>query len=124
MVDLIERLAAHAHEQWSGWMRYLFSKSTENPDGTVTIPKWAVDRWRRQVATAYHDLPEQEKESDRDEGRSVLAVVDGKADPQFQLIADEGPATFAERLLGIGKVKARLKDIEAAHLAGRRSGHD
>jgi hypothetical protein len=33
-----EALAELAHEQWVGWMRYMFSKSQFNDDGTVTIP--------------------------------------------------------------------------------------
>lgn len=72
---MIEELADLAHQQWSGWMKYLFSKSTENKDGTVTIPKWAVDRWKRQMSTPYNHLPEEEKESDRVEARKVLAVI-------------------------------------------------
>lgn len=68
----IEHGAAIAHEQWSGWMKYLFEKSTQNADGTVTIPKWAVDRWTRQMNTPYVELPESEKESDRIEARKYL----------------------------------------------------
>lgn len=72
---LREPLASLAHEQWSGWMRYLFEKSTLNADGTATIPAWAVERWQRQVATPYHNLPEEEKESDRAEADRVIAVI-------------------------------------------------
>jgi len=75
MNELIEALASYAHEAWSGWMRYLFKKSTENDDGTVTIPRWAVERWRRQMNTAYADLPESEKKSDRDEARKIIEVL-------------------------------------------------
>jgi len=68
-----EDLAALCHEQWSGWMEYLFSKcidkyynhKTMKPD--ITIPKWAVDKWRQQMRTAYKDLREEEKESNRKE---------------------------------------------------------
>lgn len=72
---LTEELADLAHRQWARWMEYLFEKSTLNEDGTVTIPKWAVDRWKRQVNTEYKDLPEEEKESDRNEARRVIGVV-------------------------------------------------
>lgn len=74
-LETLERLANLAHEQWSGWMQYLFEKSTKNQDGTVTIPAWAVERWQRQVATPYADLSEQEKESDRREARRVITVL-------------------------------------------------
>jgi GNAT superfamily N-acetyltransferase len=69
-----EALAAYAHEAWSGWMAYLFSTSTLNEDGTVTIPKWAVERWQRQMTTAYDQLPDSEKESDRAEADKMIAV--------------------------------------------------
>lgn len=74
---LIEPLSDYAHEAWAGWMRYLFNKSAPlNEDGTVTIPKWAVERWLRQSAASYAELPEAEKESDRDEARKMLAIVE------------------------------------------------
>lgn len=73
--DVREQLAAYAHEAWSGWMRYLFEKSRETVDGSVVIPPWAVARWTRQAATPYADLPENEKESDRDEADKMLAIV-------------------------------------------------
>ncbi len=71
-----EKLAALAHEQWSGWMQYLFSKCTYNhADGTYTIPQWAVERWSKQMETEYKDLSEDEKESDRAEADKVLVIV-------------------------------------------------
>jgi len=70
-----EKLAALAHEQWSSWMKYLFSKSAKNIDGTVIIPKWAVEGWERQMNTIYSDLLESEKENDRREADKVLLVV-------------------------------------------------
>jgi hypothetical protein len=73
--DRIERLAEYAHDAWSGWMKYLFSKSTSNEDGTVTIPKWAVNRWSRQASTKYSGLLEDEKESDRAEARRIIQAI-------------------------------------------------
>jgi hypothetical protein len=70
-----EKLAAYAHKAWAGWMDYLFEKSTLNPDGTVTIPAWAVERWKRQAKTPYAELPENEKESDRKEADFMLAII-------------------------------------------------
>lgn len=74
--DIREALADLAHKQWSGWMDYLFSVSKYNGDGSVTIPKYYVDRWKRQVNTDYRDLSEEEKESDRKEADRALAVID------------------------------------------------
>ena len=75
---LREKLAAYAHDAWSRWMKYLFSKSTKNPDGSVTIPKDLVDRWTRQMTTKYEDLPEKEKPSDRDEADTIGDIFMGK----------------------------------------------
>lgn len=70
-----EILAAHAHDMWSGWMQYMFSKSTINKDGTMTIPAWAVSRWTRQADTKYSNLPEEEKESDLKEADRILKII-------------------------------------------------
>lgn len=71
----IEILADIEHQGWSNWMKYLFSQSTENKDGSVTIPKDKVERWKRQIDTKYKDLSDKEKESDRKEVRKFLKVL-------------------------------------------------
>jgi len=84
-MNVRERLAELCHEQWSGWMEYLFSKCVENKKTTeiagntydytsLTIPSWAVERWGRQMKTPYKDLSEEEKESDRKEADKILAL--------------------------------------------------
>lgn len=77
-----EQLAEYAHEAWTGWMEYLFNKTipykpgeVQAEEGAVIIPKWAVERWKRQVDTKYSDLPEDEKESDRQEADKIIAIV-------------------------------------------------
>ena len=74
---LREKLSELSHEQWSGWMEYIFSKTVNpiEPDGSVIIPKWAVDRWKRQIATSYLDLADEEKESDRSEADRVIKII-------------------------------------------------
>jgi len=71
---LREELAKYAHEAWSGWMRYVFSESGLHSDGTMIIPKRAVERWTRQIITPYDELPEVEKDSDRDEADRILDI--------------------------------------------------
>jgi hypothetical protein len=73
--ELHERLAALAHSQWSGWMTYLFKLSTWNADGSLTIPPDSAARWKRQASTPYHELPEAEKQSDREEAERVLRAM-------------------------------------------------
>ena len=74
-MDTREKLAAYAHDAWSGWMRYMFDKSEFNDDGSVTIPASLVKRWQYQMLTPYQDLPEEMKPSDRDEADKILAIV-------------------------------------------------
>jgi len=74
--EMREKLAAHAHKMWSGWMIYMFSKCVhDNGDGSVTMPAWAVSRWERQMRTPYANLPKDEKNSDRIEADKILAIL-------------------------------------------------
>lgn len=72
MNDLREDLAQLAHEQWAGWMQYLFSKCERREDGAVIMPAWAVERWTRQMNTPYSQLSEAEQDSDRAEADKFL----------------------------------------------------
>lgn len=82
---LREALSDYAHDAWSRWMNYLFSKCTDlalTVDGgkgsnhVLVIPPSLVKRWKRQLRTHYQDLPENEKESDRQEADKMLAIID------------------------------------------------
>lgn len=75
-----EPLAALAHTQWSGWMKYMFDKSRRNPGGSITIPAALVARWTRQMQTPYADLPDEERASDRREAEKVLGLLLGLLD--------------------------------------------
>lgn len=75
--DLLEALAALEHGRWSHWQRYLHSKCIPGDDGSLTIPADLVARWTTQISTPYADLSEPEKESDRDQVRQALALIDG-----------------------------------------------
>lgn len=85
---LREALAEYAHESWAGWMKYLFERGQfegrmvpfgagEKYVQVWTMPAWAVERWTRQMNTPYSDLPESEKNSDRDEADKMLAIMEG-----------------------------------------------
>ncbi len=69
-----EKMSELAHDQWAGWMKYLFSKNDKNKDGSFTISKELVDRWERQIKTSYKDLSESEKDSDRKEADKFLKL--------------------------------------------------
>ena len=72
------RLAAYAHTAWSGWMRYLFEQSPGDTYGNVVIPASLVRRWKRQTATLYEDLPEEEQASDLVEADRILGIMHGQ----------------------------------------------
>lgn len=74
MDNIREQLADYAHDAWSDWMKYMFSKMIINDDGTATMPKWAVDRWSYQMNTKYNELSDDMKESDRDEADKILTI--------------------------------------------------
>lgn len=66
---LFEKLADFQHQIWSDWMKYLFSKciSQNGESGDMLIPRDCVFDWKRQMNTAYKDLHESEKDSDREQ---------------------------------------------------------
>jgi hypothetical protein len=70
-----EAHAALEHDIWGSWMYHMFSQGTMNPDGTWTMPAWAVERWTRQMNESYHNLSEKEKESDREQVRKHLSLI-------------------------------------------------
>ena len=70
-----ETLADLCHEQWSGWMQYLFCKGVFNEDGTWTMHKEYAERWQRQMNTPYDELSEAEQDSDRKEADKFLRVM-------------------------------------------------
>ena len=72
---VVERLADYAHSTWSGWIKYMFGKSIRSVDGSIIIPAHLVERWDRQAQTAYNDLPENERASDRVEANRIIEIV-------------------------------------------------
>ena len=74
--DLREELADLAHQQWSGWMIYLFGKTLAlGTDGSRVIPADLAERWKRQLSTRYQDLTDEEKDSDRKEADRLIRLL-------------------------------------------------
>ena len=73
--QLEETLAELCHSQWSGWMKYLFSKCETTKEKDMIIPEWAVARWLRQSNTDYDELSPEEQESDRVEARKFIKII-------------------------------------------------
>ena len=90
---LREALAALAHQQWSDWMTYLFSKCEEYQESGmgVHIPPLSANRWMRQMNTAYADLSEEEKESDRSEADRMIATFNESIRKEAAFILRRNP---------------------------------
>lgn len=89
--DLREKFAALVHDQWSGWMKYLFglcqgTKWLAGPQ--VAIPEAAEERWRRQMSTPYGQLPEEEKKSDRELAGKFIELIESYA-TRFRIRGEE-----------------------------------
>lgn len=72
---MLEKIASLQHDIWSHWMTYLFDVSILNEDGSVTIPKEKVERWKRQMSTSYFNLSASEKQSDLEQAIRVQELV-------------------------------------------------
>jgi len=98
--EMREKLAALCHDQWSGWMEYLFSKCHKAPSSIgsmAVIPGWAVLRWRRQMVTPYAKLSEEEKNSDRKEADRFLALLmHGEEQRRDELVCSGQPVASDE----------------------------
>lgn len=73
--NLVDDLAAIEHERWAHWQRYVHTKGTKQPDGSILLSAELVERWERQIQTPFHALSEREKESDRDQVNRYLPVI-------------------------------------------------
>lgn len=74
--ELIEKLADKEHASWANWMKYLFSKCEHTPGGSLIIPPGYVASLQIQIDSPYADLPEQEKQYDRDEVAHILPIIE------------------------------------------------
>ena len=72
---LIDALASIEHQRWAHWQQYVHSRGQRGPDGSLILPAELVNRWESQINTAYQDLSEAEKESDREQVRRYLPLI-------------------------------------------------
>ena len=77
--ELFEKLADIEHQRWADWQKYVHSKCIKNSDGTLIIPKWAVEQWERQINIPYSELIEDEKEKDREQVRRYWNLINDES---------------------------------------------
>jgi len=73
---LLEELAALEHERWAHWQQYMHGRGIPQPDGSLLLPAELVAKWTMQISTKYEDLNDREKESDRDQVRKYLPLIE------------------------------------------------
>lgn len=73
--SLSERLAAYAHAVWLTDMGYMFSKSLEGPDNTVTIPAARVRNFSRLASTPFDQLSDEDRVAARVRAAEILTIV-------------------------------------------------
>jgi hypothetical protein len=81
-IGLMEKLADIEHQRWADWQKYVFSVCIEDDNCVLFIPNWARDKWNSQIMTPYKDLSEKEKESDREQVRRYLPIIQTLLDSQ------------------------------------------
>lgn len=114
--DLLEPLAAIEHARWSHWQRYMHSKCIPQ-DGALLIPADLVQRWERQLNTPYAALTDKEKESDREQVRAYMPLIEEALRRISSAPSSKSAATAARtgRKPTTGKRKhARLKGRKSA----------
>lgn len=125
-----EDLASLCHAQWSGWMKYLFSKCQDATETGATIihPDYE-NRWVRQMNTPYADLSEEEKESDRKEADrfmpyilAALAEGERRERDRWDRLDSPDEKVLRERAekaeSALAAATAKIKELETA-LSGR-----
>ena len=84
--ERLEALAALEQKQWAHWTRHMLGvihpyldhfSEDEGPVGE------AIERWQRQIETPYADLPEDEKEFDREWAKTFIEAYEGIYVPSY-----------------------------------------
>lgn len=74
--ELVEKVADFMHDQWSHWMKYIFSLAKTDEELTVNTKVYHNTedwlRWVKQMETPYSELSEKEKGSDREWARKLI----------------------------------------------------
>jgi len=72
--EFVEKGAVLEHQRWTRWQKYchkVLRKECPSPELERVLA-----RWDRQINTPYSELSEKEKESDREQVREYLPLVE------------------------------------------------
>lgn len=85
----LEAVAAVEHEQWAHWTRYMLDNlGPEN-----------IEHWKRQIKTAYSELPEAEKRSDREWATKAITAYQSAQE------SDDEPSAWRYRTAFKGGIR-------------------
>lgn len=73
----VEALAEYAHQAWADYMRHHIDKLRPLADGTRLMGQGYYMALWKLIATPYADLPEEQKEQDREQARRIMAILEG-----------------------------------------------
>lgn len=76
--ELFEKLADIEHQRWADWQKYLHSKCTLMENGHYMLPAVDFKHWEQQIKTAYKDLNEKTKDSDREQVMRYWNLINKK----------------------------------------------
>ena len=74
--ELLEKLASIEHERWAHWQGFMHEKGQRQPDGGLLLSAELISKWDRLIATPYTHLTVDEQESDRDQVRRYLPLIE------------------------------------------------
>jgi hypothetical protein len=116
---IIEKLADIEHQRWSDWQSYLHKKleySEYEKDGKrmacYVLNAGDYEHWQKQVDTPYSDLSEREKESDREQVRRYLPLLEETCVPREEW--EYAMSALTNRSIFIGDFKdEKISKLEA-----------
>jgi len=124
----LEKAAEIEHRIWAKWQRWVHDCCIPTEHG-LTIPKFKVERWNRQINTPYSELSEIEKEYDRFhaiEYREIIAEAEKRERERikdeiieklkFDLfppqVKEENPELWKGFNLAVNKLQLIIKRLE------------
>ena len=117
----VEAGANIEHDRWARWQKHLHSKlkywEFDKSKGGNKMAMYVLDpadyeRWSRQIDTPYSELSESEKESDREESRNYLPLIENLLEQERSRISDEIIKAIGASKLGILKNKTTLEVLK------------
>ena len=104
--NLIEKMADMEHMRWAKWQNYLHSFLTWNNEIQAwVLPHEKKDHWQMQINTPYQMLSEKEKESDRDQVKPYLPLIQTQKHLSYNQGVADGKREVVEKIDGAKIIK-------------------